>query len=99
MHNVLTPEECQQYIDLSEKMGYEPSPLRSLDTVNSTVFNRDEGVCGFLSLSPFSSPHLSPLLSLLSSLLFPLIFTCLELTDRLDKNKCSCVIRCTRPHW
>jgi len=43
LHNVLTPEECQQYIDLSEEMGYAPSPLRNLDEVNSNQFtyNKD----------------------------------------------------------
>jgi hypothetical protein len=31
LHNVLTPEECQQMIDISEEMGYAPSPLTILD--------------------------------------------------------------------
>lgn len=30
LHNVLTPAECQQYIDISLSMGYEPSPLTVL---------------------------------------------------------------------
>jgi hypothetical protein len=41
IHNILTPDECKQYIDISEKMVYEASPLRNLDTVNSNSFTLD----------------------------------------------------------
>jgi len=41
VENLLTPTECEQYIQISEKMGYEPSPLRNLDTLNSSNFSRD----------------------------------------------------------
>eukprot|EP01125_Pyxidicula_operculata_P018194 TRINITY_DN644_c0_g1_i2.p1 TRINITY_DN644_c0_g1~~TRINITY_DN644_c0_g1_i2.p1 ORF type:complete len:143 (-),score=21.43 TRINITY_DN644_c0_g1_i2:770-1198(-) len=33
LHNVLTSEECDQLIDISEELGYLPSPLRHLDSV------------------------------------------------------------------
>jgi hypothetical protein len=39
LHNVLTADECAQYIALSEEMGYEVSPLRNLDTLNSEQFS------------------------------------------------------------
>lgn len=39
VHNLLTPEECDQYIQISEEMGYSQAPLRNLDTVNSSNFN------------------------------------------------------------
>jgi len=41
VENLLTPDECKQFIEISEKMGYEPSPLRDLDTINSNNFKRD----------------------------------------------------------
>jgi hypothetical protein len=40
--NVLTEDECLQYIQISEEMGYEPAPLRNLDTVNSNNFTLDD---------------------------------------------------------
>jgi len=42
IHNLLTPEECQQYIKISEEMGYDFAPLRDLSTTNSTSFSYDE---------------------------------------------------------
>jgi hypothetical protein len=30
LSNVLTKDECEQYIKISEEMGYEPAPLRNL---------------------------------------------------------------------
>jgi len=39
VHNLLTPEECQQFIQISEEMGFSQAPLRNLDTVNSTNFS------------------------------------------------------------
>jgi len=44
LHNLLTPEECKQYIEMSEEMGYEQSPLRNLGTVNATTFTMDTSV-------------------------------------------------------
>eukprot|EP01123_Difflugia_compressa_P001661 TRINITY_DN1202_c0_g1_i1.p1 TRINITY_DN1202_c0_g1~~TRINITY_DN1202_c0_g1_i1.p1 ORF type:complete len:272 (-),score=36.07 TRINITY_DN1202_c0_g1_i1:149-964(-) len=41
VHNLLSPSECKQYIDLSEKLEYEPAPLRNLNELNSTNFTRD----------------------------------------------------------
>jgi len=38
VHNLLTPSECEQYIKISEEMGYSQAPLRNLDTLNSTNF-------------------------------------------------------------
>jgi hypothetical protein len=42
VHNLLTPDECAQYIQISEEMGYAQAPLRNLDTLNSTSFNLDQ---------------------------------------------------------
>jgi len=42
VHNLLTPEECQQYIKISEEMGYEFAPLRDLSTTNSDSFSYDK---------------------------------------------------------
>src|SRR5438105_2760075 len=44
LHNILTPDECKQYISISEEMGYELSPLRYLGTVNSDKFNMDTSI-------------------------------------------------------
>jgi len=41
VHNLLTLDECEQYIQISEEMGYAQAPLRNLDTLNSTNFNLD----------------------------------------------------------
>jgi len=38
LHNVCTADECKQFIAISEEMGYEASPLRNLDTLNSDQF-------------------------------------------------------------
>lgn len=38
VYNLLTPDECKQYIEISEEMGYSQSPLRNLDTLNSNSF-------------------------------------------------------------
>jgi len=42
IHNVLTEEECKQYIEMSEEMGYAPAPLRNLDEVNSNSFTYND---------------------------------------------------------
>jgi len=42
IHNLLSPEECKQYIELSEEMGFAPAPLRNLDQVNSNNFTYNE---------------------------------------------------------
>jgi len=42
LHNVLTADECLQYIRISEEMGYETAPLRNLDTINATTFALDQ---------------------------------------------------------
>lgn len=39
VHNLMTPEECEQYVHISEEMGYSQAPLRNLDTLNATNFN------------------------------------------------------------
>eukprot|EP00026_Physarum_polycephalum_P011799 Phypoly_transcript_12043.p1 GENE.Phypoly_transcript_12043~~Phypoly_transcript_12043.p1 ORF type:complete len:280 (+),score=50.74 Phypoly_transcript_12043:171-1010(+) len=41
VHNLLTLEECRQYIEISEEMEYSQAPLRNLDTLNSTNFSLD----------------------------------------------------------
>jgi len=38
VHNLLTPDECEQYVKISEEMGFSQAPLRNLDTLNSTNF-------------------------------------------------------------
>jgi len=42
LHGLLTKDECDQYISISEEMGYAVAPLRNLDTVNSTSFTLTE---------------------------------------------------------
>jgi len=39
LHNVLSEEECKQYIELACDLGFAPSPLRDLGTVNSEKAN------------------------------------------------------------
>ena len=44
LHNVLSPEECEQYIQMSLEMGYGVSPLRNLSKQNSEYFQVDTTV-------------------------------------------------------
>lgn len=39
LHNVLSQNECQQFIDMAIEMGFAQSPLRDLTTVNSNKAN------------------------------------------------------------
>jgi len=41
VHNLLTEEECKQFISLAESMVFAPSPLRNLDSVNSNTATLD----------------------------------------------------------
>jgi len=42
VHNLLTADECKQFIELAESMTFEPSPLRNLDTTNSNKATLDD---------------------------------------------------------
>ncbi len=41
VHNLLSHDECKQYIALAESMVFAPSPLRNLDTINSNAATLD----------------------------------------------------------
>jgi hypothetical protein len=55
LYDVLTPEECQQYIDLTEKMGYEEATV--------TTFG------GMVSMPGTCTHHQPPESSLITSMM------------------------------
>jgi len=44
LHGVLTLEECKEYIEISEEMGYEPAPLRVLNGKENDVAQMDKTI-------------------------------------------------------
>lgn len=50
LHNILSPAECEQHMRVADGLSWEPSPLRSFQTLNSTRFNTNQ-VC-FLTTLP-----------------------------------------------
>lgn len=50
LHNILSPAECEQHMRVADGLSWEPSPLRSFQTLNSTRFNTNQ-VC-FLTPLP-----------------------------------------------
>eukprot|EP00036_Acanthoecidae_sp_10tr_P010968 CAMPEP_0182917038 /NCGR_PEP_ID=MMETSP0105_2-20130417/1287_1 /TAXON_ID=81532 ORGANISM="Acanthoeca-like sp., Strain 10tr" /NCGR_SAMPLE_ID=MMETSP0105_2 /ASSEMBLY_ACC=CAM_ASM_000205 /LENGTH=282 /DNA_ID=CAMNT_0025054019 /DNA_START=38 /DNA_END=886 /DNA_ORIENTATION=- len=43
LRDVLTPGECRQHIDVANGLGFGPSPMRLLSTVNATEFKMRSG--------------------------------------------------------
>jgi len=41
VHDLLTPHECQQFISISEEMGYAPAPLRVLNGIENDTASMD----------------------------------------------------------